>query len=592
MNQSIHEIIRDAENNYIFGTTKLGNYVDFQMHDTIEKIAAYYYSKHTSGEKDSLGREKPFFNIVVAATNIWYRATDIDRKDINISASKSGGMILSFLGSVLLQNWMRKQRFGVFLNQWGRTLAQYGSAVSKFVEKDGELICSVIPWNRIICDPVDFYALPMIEKIYKTPAQLRKIKEYDQDAVENLIAATTTRKTLQGQTKDLKSDFIELFEVHGELPLALLKKEPKDEDWKEYRQQVHVVSYVQNKSGQYDDFTLYKGKEKKNPYMLHHLIEEDGRTLAIGAIEYLFDAQWMQNHSIKNMKDTLDIASKLVFQTSDGTYVNRNILSAVETGDILIHKTNEPLTQLNNSKADIVAFQNFANQWKVLAQEITSTPDSLRGNTLPSGTPYSLGAYLGQQASSLFEVMTENKGLAIEDMLREFVIPNLKTKMNTKEEVAAILQDHDIQKIDAMYIPKEAIKRYNQQAKEAVLNAEIPPMFDQKTMEEQIKQELAPLGNQRFFTPEDVNWNVALKDLEWEAEVNITNENKDKQAVLTTLSTILQSVASNPAILQDPNAKLIFNKILNTVGNVSPIELSMAGNKPMPAAVGDGAIIK
>lgn len=592
MTQSIHEIIREAENNYIYGTTKLGDYVDFQMHDTIEKIAAYYYSKHTSGEKDSLGREKPFFNIVVAATNIWYRATDIDRKDINISASKSGGMILSFLGSVLLQNWMRKQRFGVFLNQWGRTLAQYGSAVSKFVEKDGELICSVIPWNRIICDPVDFYALPMIEKIYKTPAQLRKIKEYDQDAVENLIAATTTRKTLQGQTKDLKSDFIELFEVHGELPLALLKKEPKDEDWKEYRQQVHVVSYVQNKSGQYDDFTLYKGKEKKNPYMLHHLIEEDGRTLAIGAIEYLFDAQWMQNHSIKNMKDTLDIASKLVFQTSDGTYVNRNILSAVETGDILIHKTNEPLTQLNNSKADIVAFQNFANQWKVLAQEITSTPDSLRGNTLPSGTPYSLGAYLGQQASSLFEVMTENKGLAIEDMLREFVIPNLKTKMNTKEEVAAILQDHDIQKIDAMYIPKEAIRRYNNKAKDMALSGEIPPVFNQIAEEEAIRQELATLGNQRFFTPGEVNWNEALKDLEWEAEVNITNENKDKQAVLTTLSTILQSVASNPAILQDPNAKLIFNKILNTVGNVSPIELSMAGNKPMPAAVGDGAIIK
>ncbi|MCK6462872.1 MAG: hypothetical protein L6Q29_03600 [Candidatus Pacebacteria bacterium] len=592
MNQSIHEIIRDAENNYIFGTTKLGNYVDFQMHDTIEKIAAYYYSKHTSGDKDSLGRDKPFFNIVVAATNIWYRATDIDRKDVNISATKSSGIVLSFLGTVLLQNWMRKARFGVYLNQWGRILAQYGSAVSKFVETDGELLCSVIPWNRIICDPVDFNALPMIEKIYKTPAQLRKIKEYDQTVVESLISATTTRKTLQGQTKDLKSDFIELFEVHGELPVALLKKEPKDEDWKEYRQQVHVVSYVQNKSGEYDDFTLYKGKEKKNPYMLHHLIEEDGRTLAIGAIEYLFDAQWMQNHSIKNMKDTLDLASKLIFQTADPVFAGRNVLSAIETGDILIHKENLPLTQINNSKADIVAFQNFSNQWKVLAQEITSTPDALRGNTLPSGTPYSLGAYLGQQANSLFEVMTENKGLAIEDMLREFIIPHLKTKMDTKDEVAAILQDHDIQKIDAIYIPKEAIRRYNSQAKEMVLNGQMPPVFNQAEIENQVRSELSPLGNQRFFTPEDITWNEALKNLEWEAEVNITNENKDKQAALTTLSTILQSIASNPAILQDPNAKLIFNKILNTVGNVSPIELSMAGNKPTPAVVGDGAIIK
>src|SRR3990167_3873159 len=531
---TIPEIVRSAEYNYIHSTTKLGEFVDWDMHGTVEKITAYLNSKHISGDKDSLGREKPFFNIVTAAVNIWYRATDLDRKDIVIRPDNSSTIISAFLATVLLQNWMRKQRFGVFLNSWGRTLAQYGSAISKFVEKDGELIPTVIPWNRLICDPTDFYALPVIERLYKTPSQLRKIKEYDQGAVENLIASKITRKNLDGSTKDTRNEFVELYEVHGELPKALLMKNPQDKDWETYTQQIHVVSYSLNKDSKYDDYTLYRGKEKKNPYRKDDLIEEDGRTLSIGAVESLFDAQWMQNHTMKNMKDTLDLSSKLIFQTADANYVGRNVLSAIETGDILIHSPEKPLTQINNSKSDIVALQNFSTQWKVLAQEITSTPDAVRGNTLPSGTPFSLGVLLTNNASSLFEIMTENKGHAIEDMLRIFVIPHLKTKMDTKEEVMAILEDRDIKKIDAIYIPKAAIKLHNDRFKEMTLNGEIPRAFDQVAMENQVKQSLASQGNQRSFDPGEISWKEVTKDLEWNLEVGVTNEPMDKQVMLTT----------------------------------------------------------
>jgi len=309
--ESIHEIVRAAESNYLQGNTKLGKYVSWSMHDTIERIDAYLNSKHTSGEEDSLGRPKPFFNIVSAAVNIWYRATDIDRKDIKFVPTKDSSVVLAFVANVLLQNWMDKNRFGQFLNLWGRSLARYGSTVVKFVEKDGTLVPTVIPWNRIIADPVQYDAVPRIEKFYATPAQLRKNELYDQDQVDALITAIHSRKTLDGAQKDNMSDFIELYEVHGELDTRLLEEDPdlsiQDKDIK-YRQQMHVISFVAGeKKDEHDDFCLYKGKEKKDPYMITHLIEEDGRTLSIGAVEYLFDAQWMQNHTAKNMKDTLDI---------------------------------------------------------------------------------------------------------------------------------------------------------------------------------------------------------------------------------------------------------------------------------------------
>lgn len=586
---SIQQIVRDAEQNYTQGTTKLGKYVDWSMYDTVETIDAYSLSKHTSGLTDALGREKPFFNIVTAATNIWYRATDLDRKNIRIMPDSISSVPLAFLGTVMLQRWMDKNRFGSFLNQWGRTLAKYGSAVVKFVEVNGNLEPSVVAWNRFIADPVDFDAIPHIEKFYVTESQLKKLAKergYDMDKVKAFLEAETTRKTLEGFNKDNESEFIELYEVHGELSMEEYKEakgldvEEGDED--DYFQQMHVVCFTKVK-GELKDFTLYCGREKKDPYMITHLIKEDGRTLSIGAVEYLFDAQWMQNHSIKQWKDQLDLASKLIFQTADTNFLGRNVLSAIENGDILIHGANTPLTQINNGGHDITNVQAFMGQWKVLTQDLTSTPDALRGNTQPSGTAYRAVAIQQQEANSLFELMTENKGLALEDMLREFVLPHLKSKLKNKEEVLGIFEDNDIAEIDAMYIPKEAVRRYNDKIINDLLKQPLPtptnPIepFNAQQSQEDVRQELNTQGNKRSFTPDKVSWNEALSDLKWEnVKVEITNENKDKQSVMATLTTLFQTLAQT-----DPTkANLVLNAIMTETGAISPLQLKTSTASP------------
>lgn len=597
MLKSIGEIVREAEFNYLQGTTTIGEYVDFQMHDTIERIDAYLNSKHINGDTDSLGREKPFFNIVSAAVNIWYRATDIDRKNIRIKPSQLDQTLPAFIATVHLQEWMKRERFGVFLNQWGRALARYGSAVVKFAEQDGRLIPTVIPWNRYIADPVQFDAIPNIEKFYMTPAQLRKNPNYDQKVVDELLEGKlSTRKTLDKSIKDTKDDFIELYEVHGELDERLLDEEPdqevEDKDIK-YRQQMHVVAYLQD-GKEYKDFCLYKGKEKKSPYMLTHLIEEDGRTLSIGAVEYLFDAQWMTNHSIKNMKDTLDLASRLIFQTADNRFIGRNVLSAIETGDIFVHAENKPLTRLANDKPDITAIQNFGMMWQNMAKELTATPDAMRGDTPPSGTPYSTTALVTQQSNSLFEIMTENKGFHLEDMMREFVIPHLLTKMDTKEEVMATLEADQIAEIDAMYVPAQAVRNYNARfidQLEKSINSDqepLPQQFNQQAEEQSVRDGMASQGNKRSFKPDELDtktWRESIGKFPWTSEVEVTNENTDKAAVLTTLSSTFQTLASVAASGRPltSDMRLVLGTILSETGKISPLQLSTSASSPQSA---------
>lgn len=595
--ETLNEIVRRAENNLLTGSSKLGEHVERSMHDTIERIFAYLNSRFTDSPTDSLGRDKPFFNIVTAATNIWFRATDIDRKDIVVQPDKNADVVPAFFASILLQEWMTKAKFGVFLNNWGRVLAQYGSAIVKFVDRGDELDCSVVPWNRAIVDPIDFYSLPRIEKIFKTPAQLIHMATeghpdyvgYNLEAVKNLIDSRKPRENLRGQTKDNISEFLEIYEVHGEMSQAVYKRakgeQPKAGDENIFFQQMHVISWIEDKkTKKFEDVNIYCGKEKKDPYMLTHLIPEDGQTLSVGAVETLFDAQWMANHTMKAWKDQMDLASKLVFQTADTSFLGKNVLTNIEVGDIFTHSPNMPIEQFPNVAHDIGTIQNFLSVWQTLGQEVSSTPDAARGINPPSNQPLGTTQIVTNQGLSLFEIMTENKGLALEDMLRTHIIPFLKSKMDNEDEVMAILADHDIKKFDSRYVPRQAIRNHNNNVKEgmkkwAAGETTFPPQpFDQQMEEMRVKQDLAQLGNVRPLSPGDVTWKDALKDLEWNILVQITSEQRDKQVILQNLVEMLKIVAT----ISPQDAQMIYKRIMQETNLFSPIELSMPSSVESP----------
>jgi len=247
---------------------------------------------------------------------------------------------------------------------------------------------------------------------------------------------------------------------------------------------------------------------------------------------------------------------------------------------------NKPLTRVANDKPDISALQNFGNMWQSLGRELTSTPDAMRGNTLPSGTPYALGQMLATQSNSLFELMTENKGLSAEDMMRFFIIDQMKKQLKNKDQIAAILDDAGITEIDSIYVPHAAIKRYNARAKEAVLNGQPTQPFDPAAEQGSMRQEIAGQGNKRFFTPDELGemtWAEVFLDFEWDSiKVEVTNENTDKQAVLTSLSSAFQTIASLAGRPMTPDERMVFSKIMSQTGTVSPMQLSQTAAQPAP----------
>lgn len=585
IDQTVPQIVRKLERDYTSGVGTLSSdYVRTDLYTDINTIYAYLNSKHISGSQDSLGRDKPFFNIVLAARNIWFRATDLDRKNILLTPSKSTDTIGAFLLSVHLQDWMRKENFGKFLNTWGLELAGFNSAVVKMVEKGGTLTPSVAPWSRLIVDSINFADNPQIEVLELTEQQM--YDRYDKEAVDSVCEAEKNRQTLSGQQKDNKGGYYKVYEVHGKFSLKELTDKDKDEDT--FVQQMHVVTFIASQEkGKEDEFTLYKGKEEKSPYRLTSLFPAtDGSISLDGAVKNLFEAQWMVNHTAKAIKDQLDLASKLIFQTSDGNFIGQNALFAIESGDIMIHQPNQPLSQLNNNSHDIASLQSFGGQWKQLSAEINGISEAMLGEAPKAGTAWHQTEALLQESHSLFEIMTENKALALEDMIRYDILPFLKKKMNNNKEVAATLDMRGIKQIEERYIKNETIKRANDQIIEQTLNSPLDEQVQQPDtaqIEQDIRSGLAEQGSQRFFKPDEVNWKKQFEGIETDVEIYITDESKDKQAMYTTLNTALQ-ITANPAFANNPKAQFIVDKILTATGHISPVELaSIPQPKPLPA---------
>lgn len=597
MKQTIAEIVQKMETEYIRGSAQISEHVDHSLKDTIDRIEAYLNSKHISGETDSQGRLKPFFNIVVALANIWMRATDIDRKHIRLSARNSKNWLDSFFANVLLQDWMRREFFGQFLNEWGRVLSRYGSAIVKFVENSSGLHISVVPWNRSIVDAISFDPNPKIEILELTEGELRKRIDthgYDADQVEALLSAKTARDTLGKQKKDNKSDYIKLYETHGYFQRSQITDDPNDD--KIYEYQMHVISFVAGKKRGDEDltFTVYKGVEKEDPYMLTHLIKEDGRTLSIGPVEYAFDAQWMVNHSLKAEKDYLDIASKLVFQTADANFVGRNVLTAVENGDVLVTLANMPITQVATATNNPVAWSNYAVAWRDVGREMTGVSEAMLGQAPKAGTAWRQLETQLTESYSLFELMTENKGNYLEQMLRERILPYLFKKYKNVKEVSAFLEKHDLTRLDRMYIKAEATRRTNKaildnlekQLTDETEEIITPEMQLQMQSEEEtgLQETLGQLGNQRFVEPSDVDWQKQFKDVEWDIDIDITGEEYNPQEIFSTINTALKLILT-PGFDQNAKAQALVGRVLDLTGAISAIEW---GALPASAAPAQG----
>jgi len=179
-----------------------------------------------------------------------------------------------------------------------------------------------------------------------------------------------------------------------------------------------IVLFADKLDGKMSDYYLYAHRSKYN-----------GRFWREGMYEMLFDHQIRANDIGNQLATGLEWASRVIFRSKDSK-VLQNIRADLDNGDVVI---TDDLAQVD---VRLHGLDQLIADWNRLmtdADRISNSYDVVRGESLPSGTPFRLGLLMDQNAGRLFVVLRQKLTLVYKRVFREWILPELVKGMKGKD---------------------------------------------------------------------------------------------------------------------------------------------------------------
>lgn len=550
----------------------------FKQWDIIRMCEFYSNSKYLTGNVDTMGRDKPFYNIVNYRVALAKTGTDLEIKDIQIQSDNPKHYTMSMFLNRESQKWMKDKevQFEKILNEMGVTRPKYGGYMIKRSWEGKKLKIGVVQWKNLITDQVDILGGPIVEIHYMTPVEISKKKSAWYNVTAVLKAFKKAQVGLQG-SKKVPLGKIPVYEIQGEFPVAMLKDAEEDPnitdgDYYKYCLQKYFIAVVNDTK-----FLMYSedrsGKKITDTYRYLAWEEMPGRGLGKGVIEDSEEAQVWTNDAVSNEKSAMDLAGKVAIKTTSKKLAN-NILE-VDNGKIFQLDPNTDMGSINFSPGALGEFQNQVDRWKDQADAVTSSYDAATGEQPPSGTPYSQTALLNNVAMKPLEYKRGEWGTHLSLVWEEWVIPYLIDTLYDSHTLRSDFTDAELAQIDRDF----AVSKMNDITHAAILNGEMPTKADFENGVQAIMGGLKKSGKSRYIKfPKGY-----FDDWEGNCTVVTTGDDKNKAATLQSLSTILSTVIQsyNPntgkfGVLEDPILSDIFGRIVEIAGaGISPISLGI-----------------
>lgn len=550
----------------------------------IKMCEFYSNSKYLNGNQDEMQREKPFYNIVNFRVTLAKTATDLDIKDIQIGSDDPQHYVHSMLLQKEGYEWMKNVNYGDSLNKRGQVRAKYGGVlVKRTYDEEGEMHIDGVDWRNVATDQVDILGGGIIETHYMSSQEImRKAGVWDEVECRAAIiaAAKAYGKSAKYDLNDEQhnTNRVIVKEVTGEYPASYLGEflndsdaiYSDDDDYR-YTLQHYFFADVNGK-----EFRFFGEELTEEQFQYNYLPWEEmpGRGLGRGITEDSEEAQVWTNDAVIGEHTATDIGGKVLIST-DSKQVGSNILE-IDNGRIFEIETGKSINALNLEPAAIGEFENQITRWKAQVDDATSAYDANSGKQPPADTPYSQTALLNQVAAKPFDYRREEAGIFETRLWEKWVIPHLIKQLYASHLLATDFTDEELDVIDTTF----ARWNVNQKVMDAIMSGKIVDADQYKTAIDTFKAQMK--GKRRFLEiPEGF-----FDDVEAKVTVMTTGEQKNKAAILQSLSTILSTVMESYnqqtgkfAVLEDPIMARIFGTILELSGaGISPISLGIGGN--------------
>lgn len=573
--------IRKEQYDFMFNWISIVPGYPFNQYYTIKRCHLYLNSKYEDSSQYN-GRDKLFFNIVLAPCEVAMRMLNIDTKNIRLWPMAPKSYFSTYLLEKEMKYWLKKHKLGKILNQLAEEAPRFGSVVLEKTQDGAE----VVDLRRLILDPTvqniqDSRFVTTIS--YMTPTQMREANQWDRDAVERsikLFSNQNTTEPYEDQTVNVNvmrsTPYIKVFKRYGEVPLWWVddKAKPGTDKGDKLTKALFIVAgadWIQkNNDGKpIGDLgqILFKSKWVKEwPFKDFHYMKTRGRWLGIGIVEMLFDVQ-MRFNELKNQKRVaMELSQMHLFQTKDKSIV-RNVMTDLQPGDLMISASG--IEPINNSAARFSEseFQNEETSYAGQVDKLSFAYEALRGDTGDASTPLGTTQIAVAQGTSVFAFKKENLALFLQDYFNDLVMPQLMKDLGPEHIMRFTGTAQELQKLD-----QAASEIYaNDYVKKMILSGKMATQQDLDAAKTKAIKVYQKLGENRFLKIKDAFYD----DAEFEFDFLVTNEQADPAKLATNIQAIIGEVSQNPNILQDPRLKLLFNKLCEQL-DISPAELELA----------------
>ena len=321
---------------------------------------------------------------------------------------------------------------------------------------------------------------------------------------------------------------------------------------------------------------LFKQATDEIPYKKVDFLTINGRAQGLGIAEMLFPLQERRNEMGNQKADSMRLSSKTLFQTRDKN-ISGNMLTDVLNGDIF--NVQSEITQVPTEERNLGAYQQEENNVKQDIRDNANAQEILTGENLPSRTPFRLAALQQQNAGKLFEFIRENMGMFFEEVIKEWIVPEFEKSID-KDHVFQIYSRETLREV----VKEDVNRRINEGIKKQVMITGRFPSQQETEVLAQVLQAKAEDG-EKFAEIHKGYFKNFDKDL----DIDVTGEKHDKQSKLETASSFMQLLAQNPAAMEDPRLRPLFEEIASLSGlnpGVVPRDVAGGGQAPNQATVG------
>lgn len=542
-----------------------GDY-NFDHVGTLKKIDLYYNSKFESGQFDSQGFRKYFYNIVKPSCDIASKFVDLDTKNILLTSQKAGDELRMWIMQKDLYQWLKENQFGKLLNEIAFDYPKYGHVILKKTKDNS--------WKKVSLQNIrtDLTAEKLDESSYVYELLNMNLREIDE---------------MEAWDKEAKT---ELFSRGQDNYLVYECYSYNFDSGKKWKRTFKADLFVKAHDGgtnrssetlmnESDDFipsvVLFEDEVDELPYRELKWEGVPGRWLGFGFVEYLFDNQIRRNEVINLKSKGLYYTSLRIYTTQDDA-IGRNVLTEMENGDII--KSPTGLQPVVNEERNLASFQNEEQTWDTNTERKTFSFDITRGEELPSGTPLGVARLSAGMVASYFDIKRENFGNFIKQILLTDTIPEFAKKSKKDHILTIVSSDQDIMRLRRA-IADAHVKRFA--VKFLMDKGFYPEPEDIERERKKIEAQMLVKKNLYLQIAKDTYENV-----KFDVDVVVTGEQMDTGVRAQTLQYAFQVIGSNPAVVQDPGMRTMFFKLLE-LGGLNPADLNLMAEEaqatpPMP----------